>query len=280
MNVRSASNVMRDQMTITGMPDIHRWRPAERAKRIVIALHGVRSHAGWFHTLAAAMCELGIEFWGIDRRGSGAARDAAGADDPALLIDDTHEAVRAARQQVDHVTLLGWCWGARAALIATAQGCPISELVLAAPALSPSPNDELQRRRQRILAQSTSEDALTNPRLPLPIDADLFSEDPEVVRYISEDPLAWRDQPSRFPPRSQELLSRAIESIPKLTKRCLCLLAEHDLLINNEKTKALLGSHQIVVLPGGHAIILETPARIASCIRDWLAESPQESRHV
>jgi len=267
--------MMRDRFRIAGMPDVHRWRPAEHSNRIVIALHGIMSHAGWFDTLATATCELGIELWAIDRRGSGTSRDVAGADEPGLLVDDIHEAVRSARSQVDHVTLFGWCWGARAAIIATAEGCAVSELVLAAPGLSAS--DEVRQRRERILAQSVRAEGA---RLPLPIDADLFSEQPEVVRFIAADPLCWRDQPSRFPPRSQELLTRAIDAIPKLTKPCLCILADGDRIIHNDKVKVLLAGQQIVILPGGHAMILETPARVARCVRDWVNGSALDAPHV
>src|SRR5258708_6872444 len=47
------------------------WEPAAAPRAIVVALHGIQSHSGWFTYSSERLAEAGFEVCFLDRRGSG-----------------------------------------------------------------------------------------------------------------------------------------------------------------------------------------------------------------
>ena len=73
-----------------------RWR-SERSppSAVVVFLHGIASHAGWFAETAADLNRQGVEVYGLDRRGSGRSGGPRGhLDRYERALDDVERRVR------------------------------------------------------------------------------------------------------------------------------------------------------------------------------------------
>src|SRR4051794_21782947 len=95
------------------------WRPTGAPRGIVVLVHGLQSHAGWFLDAGVALAARGLAVYAPDRRGSGRSLSARGdIGDYRAWFEDLEEVVRAAR--ADHseaeVHLVGHCFGANLAL--------------------------------------------------------------------------------------------------------------------------------------------------------------------
>ena len=103
------------------MLPVRTWLPAGRPRRVVVALHGMVTHAGWFATLGELLAARNVALVAPDRRGNGLARALRGVGDPDLLIADVDAVVCHARGLADDVTLLSWCGSANFAVPAAAR---------------------------------------------------------------------------------------------------------------------------------------------------------------
>ena len=233
-------------------PALH-VRSASRARAGLVLLHGVMSHAGWFASLREELAARGVSSIAVDRRGSGAATLSPGICDADAWAADVAAAVTQLRTELDRVALFGWCWGARGALVAATQ-LPIEHLILAAPGIAMA---EAVRARALELAAAPGDPVA----LPFPIEA--FSDDPSVLSWIRNDERAWRSQPRAFLPVSRALLEEALAAIPALRVPVTTFLAAQDRIVDNDRIAALLPGHPVQVLPGGHALVLESPALVA-----------------
>jgi alpha-beta hydrolase superfamily lysophospholipase len=239
---------------------ISRWLPDGAADWVVLALHGVMSHAGWFTELGGELAARGVALWGIDRRGSGRARHLSGTVRLEEWIADVSAVADIARAQ-SRVALFGWCWGARLALAAHAAHPVADRLILAAPGLAMS---------QLVRDRAARAEAEPGDTVPLPFDETAFSLEREIRTFIRADPLRWQSQPREFVSRSRVLLQQALEVLPTIRSPILALLAEGDEVVDGPAVRQLLHGHEIRALPGGHALILETPSHVAGELATWL----------
>jgi alpha-beta hydrolase superfamily lysophospholipase len=219
----------------------------------IVMAHGVMSHAGWLRPLGEHLAGHGIDAVAVDRAGSGQARERPGRCDPEVWVGDLVAAVEALRAAHDRVALLGWCWGARSAIVAASRS-PVERLVLAAPGLAMAGH---------VRARAAELAAMSADPLPLPFGIDEFSEDPAVIARIRGDGAAWSSQPRAFLAPSRALLEAALMALPRLQTPRTTVLAEGDRIVDNTAVARLLGGSPIT-LPGGHALVLESPARVAS----------------
>jgi len=214
------------------------------------------SHAGWFTPLAEALALRGISTVAVDRPGSGDARQQSGAFDPAAWVDGLVDAMQTLSHEVERCSLFGWCWGARIAILAAQRRAP-HHLVLAAPGLAMTAS--LRARAAELRAMDVDP-------LPLPFPISDFSDDASVIATIREDRLAWTSQPRAFLDPSRAVLDAALASLPRLAVPRTTILAEGDRIVDNVATAALVAGAPIVRVPGGHALVLESPARIAELV--------------
>ncbi|MEO6951018.1 MAG: alpha/beta fold hydrolase [Polyangia bacterium] len=236
-------------------------RDVPGARHSIVLIHGVMSHAGWLEPLAEALAERGIASVAVDRRGSGRATSLVGTAEPNHWLHDIRVAQAHLRSKGHRVALLGWCWGARLALV-SASIDPPDQIFLAAPGLAMAP---------QIRARAAALAAGTEDPVALPFDVDVFSSDPEVTQRIRADELAWRTQPRSFLAPSRGLLDRAISVLPGLSVPITTLLADSDRIVDNATVERLLAPRQIVRLPGEHALVLEAPALLADRLVSLLA---------
>src|SRR5918994_273423 len=110
---------------------------------VLIFLHGIASHAGWFAETAADLNRQGMEVYGPDRRGSGCSGGTHGPhghlDRYEQALDDVEQLVRlvAAEHPGTPVFLAASSWAAKLAVVYAAQrAAPLSGLLLLGPGLT------------------------------------------------------------------------------------------------------------------------------------------------
>ncbi len=216
----------------------YRHFPAAGGHRgAVVHLHGIQSHGGWYVDTAAELARRGYSVYLPDRRGSGLSPGPRGDfRRPEQLVDDVARFVELARRDEPgaSVFLIGGCWGARPALsyALEAQG-ELAGLALVCPAIRVkidlSPPEKL-----KVLAGG-----LVGPawRVRIPLEPELFTSDPEYLRFIREDPLALRDVTARFFFR-QFLWDRALGRRRDLFLPLLLLQSGRDRIVDVDGVQA------------------------------------------
>lgn len=232
----------------------------EGARVGVVMSHGVMSHAGWFAGFAEGLRQQGVASIAVDRRGSGAAKDAPGACDPEAWVSDLMAAMDAMKARTPRVVLLGWCWGARSAVVAAARRPP-DHLVLMAPGLALT-----EQVKQRVAEIRASDE---DPA-PLPFEIEMFSEEPSVIEWIRSDRLAWRSQPRAFIAPSGRIQIDALSALARPKSPMTTFLATTDRIVDNAAITDLVGG-RVHQLPGGHALILESPTEVARRVSESIA---------
>jgi alpha-beta hydrolase superfamily lysophospholipase len=204
----------------------------------VLHFHGIQSHCGWYTETARAINEAGFAVLQPDRRGSGRnLRDRGHAESAQQLIDDAVTAANDLRRRagVERVHIIGVSWGGKlaAAMHATAPQLTKS-LTLVAPGIFPIV-DVSATEKFRI-----GWSMVANPRrhydIPLN-DPELFTDNPERIRFLEEDELQLHQATAGF-----FLASRRMDKIwPKMAQAPAVplhvFLAGDERIIDNEKTR-------------------------------------------
>jgi len=256
-----------------GTPLVMRvWRPAlagpgapgpvpprfSRPRAALVYLHGIQSHSGWYEASSRRLAEAGVAVYQVERRGSGAdtAHERGHVDRAEVWLADVALAAERARDEtgVAGVHLLGVSWGGKLA-VASAAARPdlYKSLILAAPGIVPRVDVHLATKVR--VAKCL---ALGRPleRFPIPLaDPNLFTENPERLRYIAEDPLSLREVTARFLYESRRLDRMVRRAAGAVRQPVFLALAERDRIIDNRATRGLvarLGAprHRIVEYAG------------------------------
>jgi alpha-beta hydrolase superfamily lysophospholipase len=253
-----------------------RFAPRGEPRGRIVTLHGIQSHGGWYTGSSKFLADAGWEVSFLDRRGSGLNAQARG-DAPGFrrLLADIAEFIRA--QSGPSPFLLAISWGGKLA-VALERFYPglVRGLVLLTPGLCPRIRPPLGQRLRiawsRLVAPSR--------HFPIPLDdPELFTSTPRWQEYIREDPLSLRTATARFLVSSVHLdivLKRcpAHVRVPVLT-----LLAGHDRIIDNARTRAYVGrfattDRRIIDYPDAHHTLEfePDPAPMFEDVRRWLEE--------
>lgn len=219
----------------------YRDYPATEPRGRVVFVHGIQSHAGWYEHSCRRLAEAGFAVSFLDRRGSGHNREARG-DAPSFrrLLDDIAEFLYPLRQQQPAlpIFLAGISWGGKpvTALQRRHPGL-VDGLILLCPGFRPCVGP---KRKERLAIMASR---LFAPRrlFPVPLsDPQLFTASPRRQEFIRADPLSIRRATARFFVESVrlDLYLRFVRSRVHLP--VLLLLAEHDRIIDNERTRAFV----------------------------------------
>jgi len=223
------------------------WKPASRPDRVVVALHGMVTHSGWFASLGELLVQRNVALIAPDRRGNGTARGLAGAGDPELLISDVDDVVNFAHELGDDITLLSWCGSANFAVPAAAR-VAIRRFVLASPGLVP-----LEHMAARFRSAQP-----VDGRLPIHFDPVTdFTDDPATQRAIRADALYLRWIPLAVRDAWKQLNPIAREALHKLPIPAQCVLTRTDRMIDIGKTVELLAGIPLHWADGGHGFVVE-----------------------
>jgi acylglycerol lipase len=263
------------------------WRPNEPVKGLVVVLHGVQSHSGWYHRLGHTLAASGYLASFPDRRGSGANQaDRGHARTAGRLIRDLVEWIRVLRTENPEVptTLSGISWGAKLVVIAAARHPElVDSIALICPGLLPRVGVTTKEKLQ--IAWSF----VTNPRRTFPIplsDPALFTANPAGQAFIAADPYSLREGTAGLMAASfviDRLVGRAAS---RIHQPALLMLAGQDRIVDNARTLDYFGKlgssdRQVIEYPEGHHTLEfePDPSRYALDLVAWLDRHSSNGRH-
>jgi alpha-beta hydrolase superfamily lysophospholipase len=225
--------------------DGYRWYAhtdnVEKPKGLVVLLHGIRSHAGWYTRTRQALAEAGYEVHFLDRRGSGL-NTAHRGDTPCFhrLIADVVEYIRDLRQMRNAlpVYLAGISWGGKLALgVAAAQPRLVNGVALLCPGLVAKIRPPLLSRLRIVLARFLR----PTKQFPIPLnDPDLFTAQPHWQHYIANDAQGLSEATARFLFESVRFDLYLRRSVKRVTCPVLLMLSGQDRILNNPATRKYL----------------------------------------
>lgn len=208
----------------------------------VLYLHGIESHGGWFEASASRLAESGFAVLLPDRRGSGR-NQADRGDTPSAgrLLLDVRELAQALRARLADrkAHLLGVSWGGKLALAAMSWAPDLfASLTLVAPGLFPRLDLPVKDK----LRVAISAVAARRRRFSIPLhDPQLFTSNPERVRFIRDDPLRLQEATASLLVASWWLDRRARRlGVTKPPRAIHLFLAGQDRIIYNEPTRRLV----------------------------------------
>jgi alpha-beta hydrolase superfamily lysophospholipase len=219
----------------------HDYPAAGTPRGRVVFVHGIQSHAGWYEHSCHRLAEAGFAVTFLDRRGSGQNTEARG-DTPSFrrLLDDIAEFLRPLRQQQPAlpIFLAGISWGGKPVVALQRRHPGLADgLALLCPGFRP----RVAPSRKERLAILWSR--LTAPRrlFPVPLsDPQLFTATPRWQEFIRDDPLSIRQATARFFVESVRLDLYLRFAVSRVRLPVLLLLAEHDRIIDNARTRAFV----------------------------------------
>lgn len=254
------------------------WPAALPVKGMVVVLHGVQSHSGWYHSLGRTLAAAGYQTSFPDRRGSGPnLRDRGHASSGGRLVRDITEWLESLRDQQPAlpIVLAGISWGAKLVLIAAARHPELVDgIALICPGLLPrvgvSPKEKLR------IAWAV----ITNRRrlFPFPLsDPSLFTANPEAQAFIATDPHGLRQGTAGLLAASF-LIDRRVRRVPARVKQpALLMLAGQDRIVDNRRTlayfqKLATADRQVIEYPEGHHTLEfdSDPTRYAHDLIGWM----------
>ena len=220
------------------------WRPAAGdPPPTLVYLHGIQSHSGWYEASSRYLAEAGVAVYQIERRGSGRdeAHERGHVDRAEVWLQDVAAAAEVARGETGAgaVHLMGVSWGGKLALACAGHRPDLyRSLILSAPGIFPKVDVALLSKvrvgKCLVLGREME-------RFPIPLeDPHLFTETPDRVRYIAEDPLSLRHLTARFMFESRRLDGLARETAGRIRAPTLLCLAGRDRITDNKATRRLV----------------------------------------
>lgn len=260
-----------------------RWRAPELPVRaMLVVLHGVQSHAGWYQGLGRRLAAAGYAAWFPDRRGSGAnTRERGHAASARQLLDDVADLARRLRSEHPGrpLVLAGISWGGKLVVSLAARNPElIDAFALIGPGLTPRVN--VSRRERLAVAAALLTGRSARATFPLPLaDPALFTADPAAQRFIAGDPLSLRRGTAGLLASSFFLDRRVRRAPARVRQPALLMLAGQDRIVDNPRTLATfrrLASRdtRVIDYPDAHHTLEfePDPARYARDLIAWLDE--------
>ncbi len=218
------------------------WRAARDGGPVVLYLHGIQSHGGWFERSASLLAAAGTTVILPDRRGSGL-NTAARGDVPHAdrWLSDLDEIAATAESELGAQSfgVVGVSWGGKLA-VAWALRRPerVRALLLIAPGLFPAVGVGPAGRVRIGIARLTDPSRLME--IPLN-DPALFTDSSAGRAFIAADPLKLTHATARFFVESARLdwrLARAADA--SLRPPVWLLLAGRERIVRNTPAKRRL----------------------------------------
>ncbi len=212
------------------------FAPEGDARGVLVYLHGIQSHGGWYVETAAELARRGYAMYLPDRRGSGHSLAPRGDfERPAQLVADLRRFVQLARREHPGapVVLVGGCWGARPALAyALEHPYELAGVALVGPALKArvdlTPNEKLAVFSGRLLDP-------TRP-IRIPLEPEMFTTNPPYLQFIRNDPLSLHEVTARFY-FEQFFWDRRLLATEELQLPLLLLQAGQDPIVDGESVR-------------------------------------------
>ena len=211
------------------------WVPAS-PRAVVVCVHGIQSHSGWFVDSCRALAQRGNAVFSLDRRGSGRNEaDRGHVGRWQTLTDDIADFFGAATPPYWSLPrrLVGISWGGKlAACFAAQRPHTVESLILVAPGLTPRVVHTVWEMVQIACAAAFR----PRERFRIPIDRpEMFTNTPEKIEFIRTDPLALRECTARFFVESVRMDRFLRRNVPRIKVPALLLLAKDDPIIDNRR---------------------------------------------
>jgi acylglycerol lipase len=215
---------------------VSRWS-APRPWAVVIFLHGIASHGGWFGETATDLQEQGVAVYAPDRRGSGRSGGRRGhLDRYVRALDDVAQMVRMAGTEhpVASVFLAGSSWAAKLAVVyAAARPVPLSGVLLLGPGLLPRVSLSPARR----LAVGVGHLVTPTARVAIPLTPELYTTTPRYLEFIRADRLRLLTATTRFFWETARLDRRRADASADLSLPLLVLQGDDDQMMDVPATQ-------------------------------------------
>lgn len=289
LSLNSADDLLHPEIREFAASDGYRfqyryWKTnREQPLGIIVALHGIQSHSGWYEYSCQIMCEAGFEVCFLDRRGSGLNEESRGhVAHVERLMNDVLQFLREQNHRRNHeapnqpIILLGISWGGKLATALTARSQNlIDALALLSPGIQTRVRPSFFQKLLLKLAVSLGKSRELT-RIPLD-DPTLFTGNPAGQKFIGNDPLALHKITTSFLNASCEL-DRLMEDAPQHI-RCpiLLMLSGKDRIIDNAATKTYFqqitpSQQKLIEYPDAEHTLEFEPCReqFISDLIDWL----------
>jgi alpha-beta hydrolase superfamily lysophospholipase len=212
-----------------------------RPKGIVVYLHGIQSHLGWYGDSSSHLARAGLAVYFPDRRGCGL--NAADRGDcrsweqlaaDVTMVEDTAIAEWDRDGERPPLVLLAVSWGGKlAAALAAMHGSRYAGLAMLCPGIFPKRDVTFRTKCRIALALARG----GNRRFPIPLDDPrLFTATPRWLDFLNDDPLTLHDATARFLFESRRLDGAVAGGAPWIHVPTYLALAGNDAIIDNERT--------------------------------------------
>jgi acylglycerol lipase len=256
---------------------LHWSDPQAEPWAVVVFLHGIASHAGWFAETAADLAQRGVAVYAPDRRGSGRSSGRRGhLARYTLALDDVDQVVRlvAAEQPGTPLFLAASSWAAKLAVVYATQPAPLSGLLLLGPGMLPRVNLSPLRQVVILVGQLVAPTA----RLTIPLTPELYTTNPPYRDLIRGDRLRLLQATTRLFWETGRLDRRRARASARLRLPLLVLQGEDDAMMDVPATRRWFEGLAVqdktyVAYPGaGHTLDFEPDrARYLADLLAWLS---------
>jgi alpha-beta hydrolase superfamily lysophospholipase len=245
---------------------------------VVIFLHGIASHAGWFGETAADLSHRGVAVYAPDRRGSGRSTGPRGhLTRYERALDDLEQVIQqvSGEHPATPLFLAASSWAAKLAVVYGARRpALLSGLLLLGPGLLPTVNLTPVRWVRVVIGHLTTPTA----RLPIPLTPELYTANPPYLDFIRSDPLRLLEATTRFFWETARLDRRRGRDSAKLDLPLLLLQGEDDKMMDVAGTRRWLASLDLedktyqAYAGAGHTLDFEPDrTRYLTDVVEWLA---------
>jgi alpha-beta hydrolase superfamily lysophospholipase len=267
------------------MPDgserpLRHWTPDRPPRAVILALHGFNDHSLAFDQLGAVLAEAGLLTYAYDQRGFGAAPGRGWWPGTDALLSDLASAVSGLRREHPQLRLhcVGESMGAALLIVALEwRAVSCDSVVLAAPAIA-----GLQVMPSFIGALLRTADRLA-PGLTLPLPAGVrpdASADPAVLEDLATDPLVIKTPRVDAVAGLAELMTEAMEALPRIEGEILWLYGLRDEIVPPEVMAGALerlperSRARVALYPEGSHLLMrgEGAATAAADLVAWITD--------
>ena len=212
---------------------------AEAPRHHLLYCHGIESHGTWFLPVAERLRDAGCTTWLVDRRGSGLNRQDNPGDCAShrVLLDD----IAAFRDHVadPRLHLVGLSWGGK---LATAAAIDRPENVESLTLITPGLKALVDLTPVQKLKLIFSLPFGGRARIPIPIDAEMFTSTQRCLEFIRSDDWRLHQATARFFLAGIRLDRFIASGLATLDVPTLLFLAGGERIIDNDAVCDLLAS--------------------------------------
>lgn len=251
---------------------IRHWKPS-KVREVIIALHGLGDHGGWYCGFLEEFYKLGYEVYAMDRRGSGLNTSNRGdITSFEVFTRDVKELIE--KERLGKISFIGVSFGALIALsYAIKYPEHVKDLMLFAPAIK-------SKIKLSIFYELSVLHAMVfNPTrmFEVPYPNKWIAANKKFVDKIGKDKLHQRHFTARFYREMIRMSMFVKKNYTRLHAPQLIFLGEDDHLVENRFVFRFFTNSKIIVYKGAaHGMFVNNVRQISEDIHGWLKQVGKE----